>query len=285
MWRIRTGILVCAAVAVTALACSSSANDEPGGGPSNGASPTIRSTSTPRATATATPRPATAAASPTASPRVSATTGPGSGGGPAGEGRNALIASLSKLDKDNYHVVYRIETTDAGQPFGGTFALASKGEKSLFLMEIDSSEGAFIIATVYDGEKTYFCLGGDDPDNPGQLAAACFEGDDDDGPSNDDFPFLNFEAEIMRMAADGEAEVNPAPDRRVGLFDSRCWEITDDSGTGTACVAKSNGFLVLVDGEFDGSRVFMEVENYTDKPDDSVFKPPYPVESFVGEDD
>lgn len=280
MKRFRIGVLVCVvAAAFTVVGCSSASDDdddEPTRSPNGDVTQSATgAAATPRATRSSTP-----AASPpaSASPRASATAGSGSGA--TSEGRSALIESLNKLEKANYHVVYRIDSSEDGQPFTGTFALAAKGEKNLFLMEMDSADGIFALATVDDGEKSYFCLGGEDPDNPGEIDATCFEGDDDDGPlGSDDFPFLNFEDEIERMAADGEAEVTAVPDRRVGLREAKCWEITDDSGTGVACVSKADGFLVLVDGEFDGSRVYMEVESYTDNPADSVFTPPYPVES------
>ena len=280
MKRLHIGMLVCvAAAAFTVVGCSSTSNDdddEPTGEP-NGDVTRSASSTVPTTRVTGSPTPAASSAA-SASPRASAT----SGSGATSEGRNALIESLNRLDGANYHVVYRIETSEDGQPLAGTFALAAKGEKNLFLMEMDSADGLFALATVDDGEKSYFCLGGEDPDNPGEIDATCFEGDDDDGPlGGDDFPFLNFEEEIERMAADGEAEVTAAPDRRVGPRDAKCWEITDDSGTGVACVSKADGFLVLVDGEFDGSRVYMEVESYTDNPDDSVFTPPYPVESLT----
>ena len=279
------GAMVAATVAVTlaSFACSSNGDDDPAGDEGGGPSPTGQATSTPRASATSAPTPrASASTSPSPSPGATATAGsaPGSGSAATGEGRRALLESVARLDRESYHVVYRIETVEAGQPLGGRFVLGAKGTKNLFLMELTSSDGAFILATLNDGEKSYFCLGGDDPDNPGETLAACYEGDDDDGPAADDFPFLNFEEEIARLAADGEAEVIPVPDRRVGPFDARCWQITDDSGTGIACVAKANGFLVLVDGDFDGGRVLMEVESYTSDPGDSVFAPPYPVESF-----
>ena len=281
MKRFRMGVLVgVAAAAFTVVGCSSTSgdDDDPTRDPNGDATrSTTSATASPRTSESSTPDPSPSSS---ASPRASATAGSGSGSGATSEGRNALIESLNKLDRANYHVVYRIESSEDGQPFTGTFALAAKGEKNLFVMEMDSVDGPFVLATVDDGEKSYFCLGGEDPDNPGEIDASCFEGDDDGPLASDDFPFLNFEEEIQRMAADGEAEVTAAPDRRVGLRDAKCWEITDDSGTGVACVSKADGFLVLVDGEFDGSRVYMEVESYTDNPDDSAFVPPYPVESL-----
>jgi hypothetical protein len=169
--------------------------------------------------------------------------------------------------------------------YSGKFAAGAKGASNLFLMEMETEDGLFIFGTVRDAENSYFCLGGSDPDYPDEPPQAfCYPGDDDDGPTDDDFPLFNFEEELQQLVLDGEVTIEDAPDRQVAGYDAKCWQVTDPTGTGVACVSKSDGFLVLIDGDFDEGHVNMEVASYTDKPQDSVFAPPYPVQLFPSDD-
>lgn len=268
-----------ASVAVVAVACSG--NDEQPA--SDGHTPagerhaeTAAPGRSPAATRTAAASPSVASASPeaTAQPTASANNAQ------RGEARQNLLQGLERFDTATYHVVYSLEMTDeTGESFTGSMAMAQDGAKSLFSMRLDSAtEGTFDFAVIADGEWEYFCFG----DGSGtEGSSGCLKSTPDDGnPFAEDIPLSGLEDELKQKALNGELTIESAPDQRIGAFDSRCYTVTEDSDAGTVCFAKSNGFLVLLDGAMDGGKTRLVAQMLTEHPDPSAFVPPYPVSDF-----
>lgn len=252
-------MMIMALLAALAAACGG--DDD--AAPANGTSSTTGASST---TGTSATTPAKSDGS--SSPAASASSG----------GNEDAIATLKDAVKDystaSFKVVYEYTGVDgSGKSFAAKLTTAQKPPKNLFAIDGDMGTGQpGKFSMIYDGTNNYMCS--TNPDtclNAGSGSSS----DVGIGLSPEDL-LQNFSS-----AAGTDTEVKAIDGQKIAGRDGKCFSVKSKAeGSGTICVDKKTGLLLLLDGVNgpDGSgTINFKATSFDDNPSDNDFKPPYPV--------
>ena len=204
------------------------------------------------------------------SPAAGATSGSSSSDNPIADLQNAGKA----LKNGTFKVSYDMTQTDSdGKTTNGTLALSTQGKKSYFKLTGlagGDSGGAYII--IDDGTNSFICT-----DQP---AKQCLKSSSTGaGSAADAFQPSNI---IDELSANG-GNFKQTGDQTIAGRSAKCYEGSDDSGKGTACIDKKTNLLLLVDStQTDGSKMTLKATSIG-TPSDSDFKPPYTVQTIPGQ--
>ncbi|MCL4231397.1 MAG: hypothetical protein KJ053_07430 [Dehalococcoidia bacterium] len=201
-------------------------------------------------------------------------TGPGDDAQPApAAGLDSLRRFAESLGNDTYRLVY--EVTGSGAKKGklaATLTMAADPPRQALGLsgEFEGKTATFVL--INDGKSSFVCA---ESGGPGR----CLKGESS-SPVTIPLPaLLDVEPLLERISADTGAEVRPARDRRIAGHDARCWEVEGADGEGVFCVARSDGTLLLLEGDFDGASFAMTAQE-VGQPSGKDFEPPFPVVEF-----
>ena len=204
------------------------------------------------------------------SPSAGATSGSTGSDNPLTDLQNAGKA----LKNGNFKLSYDMTQTDtSGAATKGTMEFSSKGNKSYFKMTglTGASTGAYII--IDDGTNSFVCM-----DQPTKqcLKSASSAGA---GSIADAFQPTNI---LNELSASG-GKFKQVGDQTIAGRSAKCYQGSDTSGSGTACIDKKDSVLLLVDStQSDGSKMTLKATQ-VGSASDSDFTPPYTVQSVPGQ--
>ncbi|MCZ2108927.1 MAG: hypothetical protein LC118_05080 [Dehalococcoidia bacterium] len=232
---------------------------------------------------TPTPASSTASASQAAgtAPAASATTGTASAGSSSpADAAKAFREATSNLKNNPYKAVYSISQTDsAGTTKSGTLTLIQKGQKSYFGGTgpmFDASAGSF--AMIDDGTNTYICTSDRN---------VCLKTKSNGGAGGAAAIVAAFAPDKLLQKLDTQgATVREIAGQTIAGRSAKCYSVTDQKGTGTACVDVKSGLLLSVEGNdlsTAGAKLTMKATAVDTSPADSAFDPPYPVQALPGQ--
>lgn len=216
---------------------------------------------TERSTAPATPTPTP---SPTPSPLPAGTPLPRIDG-------PQLLRNASARLAGTYRLVYQIKASDAeAGEIDGTLTVAARPpqQRAGISGKIGGDQGSFIV--IQDGAGGFMCI-------EGQGDSTCLR-TQSNGQSPIPVPsVLSFEKILQRIAQAPGGNVREVAGQTVAGRPGRCFEVRTSDGSGLVCVQESEALVLLVDGQFGGTRVNLQLREYTTSPGDAEFAPPFPV--------
>ncbi|MBE7518946.1 MAG: hypothetical protein HS107_06830 [Thermoflexaceae bacterium] len=192
---------------------------------------------------------------------------------PAVAGLDALRLFADALGKDTYRLVYEITGSDSRKgDVSATLSLAADPPRQAFGIagEFEGERAAFTL--INDGQSSYVCI---QAGGPGR----CLKGQSLATATIPMPALLDVESLLGRISADTDARVRPAPDQRIAGQEGQCWEIEGAEGEGAFCTARSDGALLLLEGDFDGASFKMKATEIG-RPSGKDFEPPYRVVEF-----
>jgi hypothetical protein len=180
------------------------------------------------------------------------------------EGLSDVLKDTSKL---TYKISYDITSTDdEGQPETGTYTLVNKPPKTRIEFSSSTASDESVIV-IDDGTDTYLCTPTDKsclktPGTGAGLGGALLAVDPDT---------------VVKDAEAEGATIKKTDDRTIAGTSASCYSVTDSDGTGSMCIAKDTGIVLLIDGTNEGSKIALTAKSFSTSVDDSEFKPPYDV--------
>lgn len=252
-------LVMAALLAVLGAAC---------GGDDDAAPTTAAATTTGASSANSTPATTPAKEGGSASPAASAKSG----------GNEDALATLRGAVKDyskaSFKVTYDFKgVDDAGKEFAAKLTTGQKPPKNIMILDGDFGTGTpGTITFINDGTDSFMCTA--DPQK------TCIK----TGPSQPESVGIGLQPEdfLDSFTKDIGTEVKEISGQKVAGRDGKCYSVKSTTeGTGTLCVDKKTGLLLLVDATtvVDGKeqKVGMKATAFDDNPSDNDFKPPYPV--------
>lgn len=170
-------------------------------------------------------------------------------------------------------VVYEV-TMDDDEVVRLTFANRPPHQK--VQVETVSGSSNESLTLIVDGESSYFCTS-----EAG--AGQCIRTAGAQSPfgSIEDFLILDARRELWDLAEEEGVTIRQIADRTIAGEPAECFAYTSEDGDGEACISKQRNIVLVIDSvEADGSRVRMEVVDFSESPSDADFEPPYPIIDF-----
>ncbi len=188
--------------------------------------------------------------------------------GLSGSGADALRSLAKDLTDKSYQAVYDIETDEGdGKTDKGLLTIASKPPKSAFAVSTKDSAGVKTeFLSFKDDKVSYLCT--KTGDEPGE----CLKGAvTEDGASAG---LLDLKSLLSNLEEEAGTTVTEVKGRKIAGADSKCFKIKDARSEGTACFARSNGIMTLVDSVDNGIILKVQATKLSEKPDDKLFEVP-----------
>lgn len=191
------------------------------------------------------------------------------------DGLAALQKAAKDLSKLTYKVSYEISGTDAQTgKIAGTFTLASKPPKSLFGISGDFGQGEGTFLVIDDGTSSFLCTESDGE-------KSCLKSKSS-GAGATELPTIFSVDDLMKsIGDDSTASVKEAQGQKIAGKDGKCFDVKSKEGDGMICFS-SDGLVLLIDGQFEGSRITLKAKEASGSPTDKDFEPPYPVIDLGG---
>lgn len=172
---------------------------------------------------------------------------------------------LADASDKTYRVSYEVAFTVDGKTQEGKMTFAQKPPKNLMSISITGSEDFEELAMIDDGKDSFTCFkSGDSGQCLKSLGA---------GGLGENFTLFDMKKVTQRVKED--KNVKEVSGQKIAGRDSRCFEGTFDETNekSTVCIDKRDGIMTLV--ESPSTR--LKATEISDKVDDKLFEPPYPV--------
>lgn len=172
----------------------------------------------------------------------------------------------------SYEVEYDAELDE--EDYSGTLTLGRSGDKELFSIKLNEAEGESELTLITGPDSTITCqVEAGDGAEPLCIEVAGAGGAFADLAGL----FVTADEVLGEFVAEDGARATKAGAKRIAGLDTQCYDVSDNTGKGTVCIAEDENIMASIDGEFEGAKTKFTLVEYDSDPDDSVFEPPYEV--------